>query len=187
MLPFIVHLRKTDVSPPLAVTCLTYKVCRKIIQIYVWHILWIEGVSSDHQAHQHASLTGQFAVEGWEGDGKGLQGTQREAIIHGEDVLGHTPKLHHDVVLWKYMERKKVAHCVSARRKTAGMMYRCQGGWSGSSWWKPGWRVRGSWARMTESVRSMLGICSPGWPVCPCFCWHGGSGGSPAPAKRRNA
>lgn len=47
------------------------------------------------------SLTSQFAIEGGERDGEGLQGTHREAIVHGEYVLCHPTKLHHNVVLWK--------------------------------------------------------------------------------------
>lgn len=63
MLPFIILLKKTDVTSP-TITSLAYKVCRKIIKIYVSHVLWIEGVSFDHQTHQHVSLTGQFAIKG---------------------------------------------------------------------------------------------------------------------------
>lgn len=64
-------------------------------------LILFESVSSYHQAHQHGSLTGQFAIKGWESDGKGLQCTQREAVIHGEDVLCYAAKLHHNVILWK--------------------------------------------------------------------------------------
>lgn len=63
MLSFIILLRKTDVTSP-TITSLAYKVCWKIIEIYVSHILWIEGVSFGHQTHQHVSLTGQFAIKG---------------------------------------------------------------------------------------------------------------------------
>lgn len=45
------------------------------------------------------SLTGQLTIEGGQGDSKSLHGTQGEAVIHGEDVLGHAAKLHHDVIL----------------------------------------------------------------------------------------
>lgn len=43
-------------------------------------------------------LAGQLPVEAGEGDGEGLHGTQRVVIVHGEGVIRHTPKLHHDVV-----------------------------------------------------------------------------------------
>lgn len=50
--------------------------------------------------HQRGSLTGQLTIEGRQGDGESLHGTQGEAVIHGEDVLGYAAKLHHDVILW---------------------------------------------------------------------------------------
>lgn len=50
--------------------------------------------------HQRGSLTGQLTIEGRQGDGESLHGTQGEAVIHGEDVLGYAAKLHHNVILW---------------------------------------------------------------------------------------
>ena len=43
-------------------------------------------------------LTGQLAVEAGESNGKGLQGTHRVVIVHGEDILRYAAKLHHNVV-----------------------------------------------------------------------------------------
>lgn len=80
LLPFIVQLRKTNITS----------------QQSCWTL-----VSSLVRASVSGSLTGQFAIEGGEGDGEGLQGAQREAVVHGEDVLCHTAKLHHDVVVCK--------------------------------------------------------------------------------------
>ena len=56
-------------------------------------------------ARQHGSLTGQFAIKGRETDGKGLQGTHGETVIHGEDILCHTAKLHHYVIICKRHQR----------------------------------------------------------------------------------
>ncbi len=60
-----------------------------------------QGSSEALEAHQHGSLTGQFAIKGRQGDGKGLQGTHGETVIHGEDVLRYTAELHYYVIVWK--------------------------------------------------------------------------------------
>lgn len=49
-------------------------------------------------------LAGQLAVEAGQGNGKGLQRTQRVVVIHGEHVLCYAAKLHHDVVRWSQAE-----------------------------------------------------------------------------------
>ena len=49
-------------------------------------------------------LAGQLAVEAGQGNGKGLQRTQRVVVIHGEHVLCYAAKLHHDVVRWRQAE-----------------------------------------------------------------------------------
>lgn len=49
---------------------------------------------------QQSSLTRQFTIKWWQCDGEGLQRTQGETVVHGEDVLSYTSKLHHYVVLW---------------------------------------------------------------------------------------
>lgn len=43
-------------------------------------------------------FAGQFAVETGKGDAKGLKRTHRVVVVHGEHILRHTAKLHHDVV-----------------------------------------------------------------------------------------
>lgn len=60
----------------------------------------------DHQWRVGAleSLTGQFAIKGRQRDGEGLKGAHGEAVVHGEDVLRDTSKLHHDVLVWKTKE-----------------------------------------------------------------------------------
>lgn len=45
-------------------------------------------------------LAGQLAVEAGQGNGEGLQRTQRVVVVHGEHILSHAAKLHHDVVRW---------------------------------------------------------------------------------------
>lgn len=58
------------------------------------------GASSGHceAAPVQVLFTGQLPIEAGEGDGKGLHGTQGVVVVHGEGVVCHTPKLHHDVV-----------------------------------------------------------------------------------------
>lgn len=46
----------------------------------------------------HISLAGQLAVEARQADGEGLEGAHGVVVVQGEDVLGHTAKLHDDVV-----------------------------------------------------------------------------------------
>uniref|UniRef100_A0A3Q3AHS7 Uncharacterized protein n=1 Tax=Kryptolebias marmoratus TaxID=37003 RepID=A0A3Q3AHS7_KRYMA len=58
-----------------------------------------QGSSRALGARPAGSLAGQFAIEGRERDGKGLQGAQGEAVVHGEDVLRHAAELHHYVIV----------------------------------------------------------------------------------------
>lgn len=48
----------------------------------------------------HISLTGQLAVEARQADGESLEGAHGVVVVQCEDVLGHTAKLHDDVVSW---------------------------------------------------------------------------------------
>lgn len=52
------------------------------------------------QGKRQPLFAGQLAVEAGQGNGKGLQRTQRVVVIHGEHILCHTAELHHDVVRW---------------------------------------------------------------------------------------
>lgn len=68
------------------------------------------------------SLTGQLTIEGGQGDGKSLHGTQGEAVIHGEDVLGHAAKLHHDVILCRTRQQGVGITRKEARRHEAALV-----------------------------------------------------------------
>lgn len=59
------------------------------------------------------SFTCNFAIEAGEGNGKGLHGTHRVAVVQGENVISYSAKLHHDVVHWeKKMELFKIKAAV---------------------------------------------------------------------------
>lgn len=78
---------------------------------FIWQEAYVQGVAvsagrqlrsrlGNPNGSRRPLFTGQLAVEAGQGDGEGLQGTQRVVVIHGEHVLCHTAKLHHNVVRW---------------------------------------------------------------------------------------
>lgn len=56
----------------------------------------IKGRGSLNSAH--ISLASQFAVEARQANGEGLEGAHGVVVVQGEDVLGHSTKLHDYVV-----------------------------------------------------------------------------------------
>jgi len=43
-------------------------------------------------------FTGELAIKATESNAEGLESTQWIAEVHGEDVLGDSAKLHHDIL-----------------------------------------------------------------------------------------
>ena len=98
-------------------------------------------------------LAGQLAVEAGQGNGKGLQRTQRVVVIHGEHVLCYAAKLHHDVVRWRQAEVRTQRRAEQGCRRTdghpnhgkRGQKQRCQedprGGKAQTKWeqWQERW------------------------------------------------
>ena len=70
-----------------------------------WHqqelgIIW--QTASFQRMLTHAPLlTSQLAVKTWKGNSKGLQRAHWVVVVHGEHVLSHAAKLHHNVVSCK--------------------------------------------------------------------------------------
>lgn len=50
-------------------------------------------------------LASKFPIKAGQADCEGLERAEREPVIHGEDVRGHTAKLQHDVL--GYGSRRK--------------------------------------------------------------------------------
>lgn len=76
-------------------------------------IIW-QTASFERMLTHAPLLTSQLAVKTGKGNGKGLQCTHWVVVVHGEHVLSHAAKLHHDVVSCERGQKRQKALLLSA-------------------------------------------------------------------------